>query len=189
MAGVLSEFVEFVLRLDTLTVDLIVELRHPIVTKGLTSVTGLGSAAASAVFLGLFYFADWHEEFLTALLALLITGVIVGTLMTTIQRSFPPQPVCMTGGADTVATSFPSGHAAAVTAYAMVARGSERLPFADVAALAAVVALSRIYLGTHYLSDTVAGVAIGVLAVVLTRQVLVRVDTERLVERYLAGRG
>jgi len=185
MAGVFSEFVEFVFRLDTLTVDLVVELRHPIITKALTSVTGLGSAAASAVFLGLFYLADWREELLTALVALLITGVVVGTLMATVQRSFPPQPICMTGGSGTVATSFPSRHAAAVTAYAMVARDSERLPFAVVAALAAVVAVSRIYLGTHYLSDTVAGVGIGILAVALARQALRRVNAERLIGRYL----
>ena len=71
--------------------------------------------------------------------------------------------MCLTGGGS-VATSFPSGHAAAATVYAAVARRSPRLPFAAVAVLATAVAVSRVYLGTHHLSDTVAGVAIGVVA-------------------------
>lgn len=180
MAGPLSTVVEFIVRIDAVTADLILELRHPMLTKGLTSVTGLGSAAAALVFLGVFYLAGWDEEFLTTLVALLITGVVVGTLMATVQRPFPPQPVCMTGGADTVATSFPSGHAAAVAAYAMVARQSDKLPFAIVTVFAVLIAFSRIYLGTHYLSDTIVGVGIGICAVVLARVVRQRHDLTRL---------
>jgi undecaprenyl-diphosphatase len=44
--------------------------------------------------------------------------------------------------------------------------------------LAAVVAVSRIYLGTHYLSDTVAGIAIGIASVLLAERVLARTDLD-----------
>ncbi len=42
-----------------------------------------------------------------AAVALVLTGVVVGVLMQTVQRPFPPAPVCMTGDTGTVATSFP----------------------------------------------------------------------------------
>ena len=35
-----------------------------------------------------------------------IAGIVVGSLMLTVQRAFPPHQVCMTGGAETVAHSF-----------------------------------------------------------------------------------
>lgn len=162
----LHDVVDAVVRFDHATLRLVYELRGPLVTKLLTSVTGLGSATAALVFLGLFRLADWKEEFLVSGVALTVVGVTVPTLMGTLQRAFPPAPVCVTEGA-AVATSFPSGHAAAVTVFALTAVRSRVLPAAPVVGLAALVALSRVYLGTHYPSDTLAGVLIGVLAVAL----------------------
>ena len=183
MVQLLEELLEYVLSIDALTAQMIIELRHPILTNAMTSVTGLGSVAAGLVFVGLFYLAGWREEFLVTLLALSVTGAVVAVLMATVQRPFPAQPVCLTDGSGTPTTSFPSGHAAAVTAYAMVARNSDALPFRSVTALAAVVAVSRIYLGTHYLSDTVAGIAIGIVSVLIAERVLARRDLDALFEK------
>lgn len=169
--------------IDTATMDAIVATRSPLATKLLTSVTGLGSATAALCFVGGCYLADWDDAFRHSLVALAIAGVIVGTLMLTVQRAFPADPVCLTDGAETVATSFPSGHAAAVTVYAMTARESENIPFTVVTGLALLVAVSRIYLGTHFLSDTVAGVGIGVVASLLAGAVLQRVDPMAVVRR------
>jgi len=180
MESVFAELFDYVLWLDEWTMELVVRSRSPLATKLLTSVTGLGSASAALVLLGLAYLAGWRREFRRAAVALAITGVVVGTLMATIQRPFPPQPVCLTDGAETVATSFPSGHAAAVAVYAMTARESEVLPFGVVAALSTAIAISRVYLGTHYFSDTLVGVAIGVLAFVAAKRVLARVDVAAL---------
>jgi len=174
MHSVFSDALAFVIWLDNQVVELVLSVRHPVLTKVMTSVTGLGSATAALVFLGVCYLADWDDELYTSALALTLTGIVVGTMMTTIQRPFPPDPVCMTGGADTVATSFPSGHAAAVTVYAMTARRSSVLPFSIVSALAGVIAISRVYLGTHYFSDTLAGVLIGVGAFYIARRLLRR---------------
>jgi undecaprenyl-diphosphatase len=163
-----------VLALDAATVDLVLAARHPLLTKAMTSVTGLGSASAAVVLLCLFLLAGWRREVRVAAPALLVSGVVVASLMAVVGRPFPPEPVCVTTGPGLAPHSFPSGHAAAATVFALVARRSSTLPFRPVAAVAVVVALSRLYLGTHFLSDTVAGVAVGVGAVVLVRRLLAR---------------
>ena len=175
IAQPLAEFFDFLVRVDTVTMDAVAAARTPLMTKLLTSVTGLGSATAALCFVGVCYLADWDAAFRHSLLALALTGVVVGTLMLTVQRPFPADPVCLTDGAETVATSFPSGHAAAVTVYAMTARESDALPFGAVAVLAVLVAVSRVYLGTHYLTDTVVGVGIGIAAFLLSAWLLDRV--------------
>ncbi len=157
---------------DRASMSLIVSGRHPVVTKFMTSVTGLGSAAAAAAFLGVCHLADWDRELRLAGVSLVITGIVVASLMALVQRPFPPAPVCVTDGPGLAPHSFPSGHAAAVTVFAGVARESEALPFRSVAAVAGVVALSRVYLGTHFLSDTLVGVAIGIGAVAVGRWLL-----------------
>ncbi|MFT4889228.1 MAG: undecaprenyl-diphosphatase [Halobacteriales archaeon] len=172
MDQLFHEVVQFVVRIDALTVELVLALRSPLLTKAMNSVTGLGSASAALVFLGLFYLAEWRAEFRIALVALAISGLIVGSLMVAVRRPYPPKAVCMTGGAETVAHSFPSGHAAAVTVFAMLSRRSNRLPFGVVSAVALTIAVSRVYLGTHYLSDTVVGVLVGAGSFLAARRVL-----------------
>ncbi|WP_336338421.1 phosphatase PAP2 family protein [Haloarcula brevis] len=174
IAQLLADLLDLLVRVDAVTMDAIVAARTPLLTKLLTSVTGLGSATAALCFVGVCYLADWDEAFRHSLLALVLAGAFVGALMLTIQRPFPAAPVCLTDGAETVATSFPSGHAAAVTVYAMTARKSDALPFGTVATLATLVAVSRVYLGTHYLTDTVAGVGIGIAASLLAAWLLDR---------------
>jgi undecaprenyl-diphosphatase len=177
MEHLLEEFVQGVQWVDARVVELVVELRMPLLTKVMNSVTGLGSATAGLVFLGLFYLAGWDEEFRLSLVALALSGLVVGSLMIAVQRPYPPQPVCLTGGAETVAHSFPSGHAAAVAVFATVAQRSKKLPFLVTAALATAIAISRVYLGTHFFSDTVVGVVIGVGTVLLAERLL---ESERI---------
>lgn len=76
--------------------------------------------------------------------------------------------------------SFPSGHATASTiAYGILAYdlriGTARLRYAVASLLVALIALSRVVLGVHYVRDVVAGILIGVAflaaAFTLTRHV------------------
>jgi undecaprenyl-diphosphatase len=163
------------LALDHAAVDTVLILRRPLLTKFMTSVTGIGSAASVTILLGLFYLAGWHRELATGAVALSVAGVVV-SLMGLVQRPFPPDPVCVTDETGMAPHSFPSGHATAATVYALAARRSDRLPFGVVVGLAALVAFSRMYLGAHYLSDTVAGIAIGVGAFITGRALLVRYE-------------
>jgi membrane-associated phospholipid phosphatase len=63
--------------------------------------------------------------------------------------------------------SYPSAHAA--TSVAGASRLSETLPPAPLWILAAALAGSRLYLGVHHPSDTVAGAALGSAIAELTR--------------------
>ena len=163
MTQLIAEIGALIVSLDHLAADLLVSIRDPAITKIMNSVTGLGSATAAAVIIGLLYLADFHEEVATSVLALGLTGPVVLTLMGLVQRPFPPNPVCVTSG-EMVAHSFPSGHAAGVTVFALLAVRSDRLPLVPTAVLAVLIAVSRMYLGTHYLSDTLVGIAIGAAA-------------------------
>lgn len=65
--------------------------------------------------------------------------------------------------------SFPSGHSARLLATATVVRAAHPAAGAALGAWSAVVGLSRVALGAHYLLDVTAGLATGVLAGELAR--------------------
>ncbi len=82
-----------------------------------------------------------------------------------------------------IGSSFPSGHVAAAVAYAAIAvvvfwhtrnRAWRGLAIVVCATVPIVVGVSRMYRGMHFLSDVVAGVALGAAAVVFTVVILGR---------------
>lgn len=68
--------------------------------------------------------------------------------------------------------SFPSGHAASATAFAVGVARQWPLAGAPVGAAAAGVAYSRIHTGVHYPTDVLAGMGIGVVAALTTERLL-----------------
>ena len=77
MDDALSVLLDWLFALDTQTALFVSEIRTPLVTKLFTSVTGLGSATAALVFLGLFWTAGWRETTKRAGVALAITGALL----------------------------------------------------------------------------------------------------------------
>ncbi|MGZ8766123.1 MAG: phosphatase PAP2 family protein [Acidimicrobiia bacterium] len=108
----------------------------------------------------------WRRQWLhlTAfVLAVVCSEVLIGPMKALYDRPRPPGGLIATSGA-----SFPSGHAvsAAVTAVGLVIvllpPGHTRWTWERRAAFyASLMALSRTYLGVHWLSDVVAGALIG----------------------------
>jgi membrane-associated phospholipid phosphatase len=96
--------------------------------------------------------------------AVLLSEVLIGLLKGAYNRARPPGSLVATSGA-----SFPSGHsiAASVTVLAMVIvlvpPGRRQVAWGIAAVTFAVMmALSRAYLGAHWLSDATAGLLLGI---------------------------
>jgi undecaprenyl-diphosphatase len=103
----------------------------------------------------------WHLAAFTA--AVVLSEVLIGTLKGAYDRARPPGSLVATSGA-----SFPSGHSVAATVtvvaavIALVPPGRARVAWGAAAtAFSVLMALSRAYLGAHWLSDALAGVLLG----------------------------
>jgi membrane-associated phospholipid phosphatase len=103
----------------------------------------------------------WHLAALAA--AVVLSEVLIGTLKGSYDRARPPGSLVATSGA-----SFPSGHSVAATVtvvaavIALVPPGRARVAWGAAAAgFSVLMALSRAYLGAHWLSDAIAGVLLG----------------------------
>lgn len=154
-------------RVDEAWLELMVSHRSGPVTAVATSLDVLGLVYVTVpVRLAIVGFLAlrrrwWHlAAFVTAVV---MSEVLIGTLKALYERPRPPGSLVVTSGA-----SFPSGHsvAASVTAVAaviaLVPPGRRRAVWGLVAAaFSALMALSRAYLGAHWLSDAVAGVLVG----------------------------
>ncbi len=103
----------------------------------------------------------WHLAAFAA--AVVISEVLIGVLKGIYDRPRPPGSLVATSGA-----SFPSGHAVAASVtvvaavIALVPAGRRRAWWGAAAVVFSILmALSRAYLGAHWLSDAVAGILLG----------------------------
>ena len=130
----------------------------------------------------------WHDAVFLAAVLLFEVSVFATTAYL-VGRDRPPVEQ-LDGSLPT--NSFPSGHVAAAVAFyvglLVIARWHTRrpaviVPVACLAVLAPLtVAVSRLYRGMHYLSDVLAGAALGALSLVITLAAL-RVGVEQLRRR------
>jgi undecaprenyl-diphosphatase len=114
----------------------------------------------------------WHLAAFVA--AIVMSEIFIGTLKDVYGRPRPPGSLVSTSGA-----SFPSGHAIAASAtvvaavIALVPAGRRRAAWGTVAvAFSILMALSRAYLGAHWLSDALAGVLLGTSCALLASVVV-----------------
>jgi undecaprenyl-diphosphatase len=103
--------------------------------------------------------AAW-QVVLAVLLSLLVSETIVKPLVHR-PRPFAALPSLDTIGTRPPSDGFPSGHAAACVAAAYVLAATWPQARVAIWSVAAIVAVSRIYVGVHYPSDVVAGVVLG----------------------------
>jgi undecaprenyl-diphosphatase len=125
----------------------------------------------------------WH--FAAFVLAIVLSEVLIGTLKSAYDRGRPPGSLVATSGA-----SFPSGHAVAASVtvvaavIALVPPGRHRAAWgAGAVAFSAIMALSRAYLGAHWLSDAVAGVLLGTSCALVAALVVGALQNRRITRR------
>lgn len=117
------------------------------------------------------------------LLAIALSEPFIWILKTAYGRARPPEALV-----EATSGSFPSGHSigGAVMAVglviAFIPAGAERRNLEIVAAgFALIMGGSRIYLGAHYLSDVVAGVAFGAAAAIGAAVIVHRIFLRRFI--------
>jgi len=135
-------------------------------------VTALGTGTVVLMIVtvsGLFLVLTRHKYSAILLLVSTFGGLVLNTVL---KLGFDrPRPSIFVPGVHTVSSSFPSGHAmSAAIVYSTVAYLAARLHrrrwarwLVMTAALVVItlISISRMYLGVHYPSDVIAGVAIG----------------------------
>jgi undecaprenyl-diphosphatase len=107
----------------------------------------------------------WPRAVAAGLLAVGVAALLVTVFKELFDRARPPladatlDPI----GIVPASASFPSGHAATAFAAAVAIGLVHPRLRRPLLALAVVVALSRVYLGVHYVLDVLAGTALGVV--------------------------
>jgi membrane-associated phospholipid phosphatase len=122
----------------------------------------------------------WH--FAAFVSAIVVSEIAIGTLKALYDR-----PRALGSLVVTTSASFPSGHAvaASVTAVAaviaLVPEGPRRYRWGAAAvAFSSLMALSRTYLGAHWLSDAIAGVLLGTTIALGTALIVHRIRERRM---------
>ena len=114
----------------------------------------------------------WQVRAAIMFVTTLILAIVVMTIKFTVRRQ---RPAGEWGGIyrRTDPHSFPSGHAARATLLAVLAIGMGPAWFGLLLLLwAPLVVLARVAMGVHYLSDVLAGIAIGIVFGVLALSLL-----------------
>lgn len=96
-----------------------------------------------------------------ALGAVAVSALLVTLFKETFDRARPPFAGIEAVGIVPASASFPSGHAATAFAAAVAVGLVHPRLRRPLLALAVLVALSRVYLGVHYVLDVLAGAALG----------------------------
>ncbi|MFC2153023.1 phosphatase PAP2 family protein [Actinomycetota bacterium] len=159
---------DMVQAVDDWVYELAVDLENDVVVAVAKALDLIGSTWVTApimviVAVVLVVLRRWHGLAFWVL-AMAVSQFLIGPMKLLYERERPPMPLV-----ETTSFSFPSGHAVAGAAIAvslvivLVPAGPKRRNLEMLAAAFAVLmALSRVYLRAHWLSDAAAGAALGV---------------------------
>ena len=133
-------------------------------------VSALGSEVVAVLLVALVGYFGWRRRWGAAASLVLVT-VGAQLLNTVLKDHFRrPRPAPLTGLIPAQAWSFPSGHAMVAAAFYLflayvgwrLLRGPARVAWAGLlVVLVLLIDVSRLYLSAHYLTDVVAGNAVG----------------------------
>ncbi len=195
--GVLEDVVtgDPLVRADTAIFHMLQGLRSEVADRVMVAITELGggvvaAGVAVAILLWLAWRRAWHAAgyWVAAVGGAYLIGIVIKA---TLHR---PRPAPIYAGWD--AFSFPSSHAATSAAIygflaVLVARDAtpawQALTAASAVLMVALVGISRLYLGVHWFSDVLGGIAFGTAWMALLGIAYVRHDPPRLSGARLAA--
>ncbi len=161
--------------IDESVFHLFQDLRTPWADHMFVGISQLGDAQVTVpLTLGISAWLMWQRNWFAAWHWLAAVGFAALITITLKQVLQVPRPVDLYEGA--VIFAFPSGHSSismvmygflAVMAAHGIPRAHRWLPYTTAGIVISAIALSRLYLGAHWLSDVVGGLALGLLWVTL----------------------
>jgi undecaprenyl-diphosphatase len=126
----------------------------------------------------------WLEPLVVAV-SLILEAMVFITVTWIVRR---PRPSVDALDSSPVASSFPSGHAAAAACYVAIAvvvfwhtrnRWVRAIAVVITSAVPVIAGVARMYRGMHYLTDVVAGVLLGLTSVLAVTLILRRAEDRR----------
>jgi len=136
-------------------------LASPFMDKTMDGFTKLGSSEVTPIILmGLYTFGNEKLQQTTKL----STYSIASGMLTCVLIKFVVDRERPCGNTSRVNSSFPSGHSTGAFAFAYVFSKKYHKVAIPLYLTAATIALSRVYLEKHYLTDVIAGAVLGVTA-------------------------
>lgn len=103
-----------------------------------------------------------------------VGGILVYILKEIFQRTRPYDLLGIKSLVETTSSAFPSGHVALVLSVAPLFYEIDKGLFYSWCVLAFFIALSRLYLGLHYLSDVAFGALLGISIGLIVRMMFVK---------------
>jgi undecaprenyl-diphosphatase len=188
------ELISFILRSDAALSAWVVAHRLGALDGVMWTLSAIGRGGAVFVAAGLALAAGGRiaprglVRLLAAVLLATATADYVVKPVVNRQRPFAQDPTIRVIGGRPNDASFPSGHAANAFAGALML--SRLVPAGQAAwwALAAAIAVSRVYLGVHYPLDVLGGAAIGLACAMLASRAWRRADGALHIAAPYAGR-
>ena len=182
VALVIPALADIVQEIDDWAYEVAIELEASVAVALAKALDFVGSTWVTApviVLVGVYLIFRKRWEALTFwFLAMLGSQLLIGPMKNLYERARPPLPLVETSG-----YSFPSGHAVAGAAIAvslvivLVPAGPKRRNLEMLAAAFAVLmALSRVYLRAHWLSDALGGAALGTAVAIGAALLVHRID-------------
>lgn len=164
--------VELIEKLDQEASQILASIRSPKLNAMAVEITSLGSGIVVSIFVlivsVLFAFRQRYIQILHLLFATIGSAILMFTMKSFFER---PRPPLISRLVDVQGYSFPSGHsltsAAVYLTFAFLLgfhfkKSFERLVIIGLTLIFIfTIAISRVYLGVHYLSDVIAGVFVG----------------------------
>jgi membrane-associated phospholipid phosphatase len=163
--------------------DFIMQHQNPTMRNFMRYVSLLGDwpshTALGLILLGVAWrhgSQEWTRIFLAMLLAMMLAGVAGTVIKRTIPRPRPSVHTETRWGGPRFSSkyhSFPSGHVGASTAFFGVLIIARRRVGLLCLPIPILIALSRVYIGAHYLSDVVCAAVLGTSCALVVARFLV----------------
>ena len=171
--------------IDDAVYRLAIDLEQGVVVGVARVFDFVGSTVVAApVMIAVAVFLLWKKRWEALgfwMLAMVGSQLLIGPIKVLYERPRPPLPLV-----ETTSFSFPSGHAVVGAAIAislvivLFPAGPKRRNWEMLAAaFATLMALSRVYLRAHWLSDVVAGVALGAAVAIGAAAIVHLIDRRR----------